>query len=105
MGDLYQSKSFPTNVLDTEIKSVTSGILIGPILNSPLVNRFSNIASSNVVSTGVGFDSLVIRHMGPHTQIAAFGVVTAHTGNGKLDKSKISDKYPVICQLIQSFFQ
>lgn len=105
MSSVYSFNQLPEKIEENEIKPVISGIVIGPVFCSNLTANFVTFAKCNVVSPGVGFDSLVIKHMGAHIELATVGVVTASAKvEAKPDKTSVKTKYPVICQAIQHFF-
>ena len=66
-----------------KIHRANVGVVVGPIFASPLESRFTQASLVQMLSTGVGWDALVAKHMNPSLQLTGFGVITAHSLSNK----------------------
>mmetsp|Transcript_131382 Transcript_131382/g.195714 ORF Transcript_131382/g.195714 Transcript_131382/m.195714 type:complete len:835 (+) Transcript_131382:17-2521(+) len=84
------------------VKKEIVGTIIGPMFHSELEASYIRTVSATIVSTSVGWDALVIKHMCPSVDLIGVGLVTANAM--ELKKSDKSSKLSLVCQLVQQFF-
>lgn len=101
------SSVWNSQVEGDNVKKVNVGTVIGPVFHSVLEASYARSVSANVISTGVGWDSLVVKHMAPGVELTGFGIVTANIAGEKsmkADNNAATTQVPHLCQMLQKFF-